>query len=469
MDKRDLFDAKQRRMTTDPVEGLVMRMSIPTIAIMMISAMYNMADTYFVGRLGTSATAAVGVSFAFMAIIQAVGFFFGHGTGNFISRQLGAGRFDIATHMAGTGFVSAWLAGAVIGGVGLMFIEPLATLLGSTPTILPHAVDYLTFILIGAPWMASSLTLNNLLRFQGSAFYGMIGMGTGAVLNVFLDPLFIFVFNMGVSGASLATCISQIASFSLLWHGCSKGGNISIRLSDVRPKLRDYGEIVRGGFPSLCRQGLAAVSTLLLNHMSARYGDAAIAGMSIVQRVVMFANSALIGFGQGFQPVCGFNYGAGLYSRVKQAFWFCNKTSTIILLFMMAIGLAFAPEVIALFRRDDPDVIEIGALALRLQSITLPIMGFMTISNMMLQTIGKAVPASLLALARQGLFLLPALYFLTPRLGILGIQLSQPAANVATALLTLPFIVWIMREMAVDAPEKAVGPGAGIEQLISEE
>lgn len=467
MEKSGDFNAKLTRMTTRPVEGLVVRMAGPSIAIMLVSAFYNMADTYFVGALGTSATAAVGVSFALMAIIQAIGFFFGHGSGNYISRQLGAGRFDSATHMAGTGFVSAWLAGALIAVSGLFFIEPLAKGLGSTPTILPHALEYLTFILLGAPWMTSSLMLNNLLRFQGSAFYGMIGVGSGAVLNVLLDPLFIFTFGMGVSGASLATCISQFVSFCLLWVGCSRGDNIAIRFSGIRPRLGDYLEIARGGFPSLCRQGLAAVSAMVLNHTAAQFGDAAIAAMSVVQRVIMFANSALIGWGQGFQPVCGFNYGAGLYSRVKRAYWFCVKTSTVFLLVMATLLIIFAPNVVAVFRPDDPLVISIGSGAMRFQAMTMPVLGLMVLTNMMLQTMGKAVPASFLAMAGHGLFLLPALLLLTPWLGVLGLQLAQPVTTSATFLVTLPFIVWIMRELAVDAPNKAADPELVLEPVDS--
>lgn len=465
----DNFNAKLHRMTTQPVEGLVVRMAVPTITIMLISAFYNMADTYFVGNLGTSATAAVGVCFSLMAVIQAIGFFFGHGSGNYISRRLGAGRFDEATHMAGVGFISAWLAGALLAVTGLAFIQPLALLLGSTPTILPHAVEYLTFILIAAPWMAATLTINNLLRFQGSAFYGMIGVGSGAVLNVILDPIFIFGLDMGVAGASLATCISQFVSFCLLWRGCARGGNIAVHVFGTKPKLQDYREILRGGFPSLCRQGLAAVSALVLNHTAGQFGDAAIAAMSIVQRVIMFANSALIGWGQGFQPVCGFNYGAGLYSRVKRAYWFCIKSSTIFLLVVAGIAIALAPGVIEIFRRDDPEVIAIGSVALRFQAMTMPVLGLMVLTNMLLQTIGKAVPASLLAMAGHGLFLLPALLLLTPWLGILGLQLAQPVTTLATMLLSIPFIFWIMRELAVDAPNKKADPELLVEQIVQGE
>ncbi|MCD8140108.1 MAG: MATE family efflux transporter [Planctomycetaceae bacterium] len=446
MENSEQFAAKLHRMTTEPVERLVVKMAIPTIIIMMISAFYNMADTYFVGSLGTTATAAVGVSFSFMALIQAVGFFFGHGAGNFISRQLGARNFDNASRMAVTGFASALTTGAVIAVLGLLLIRPLAIGLGSTPTILPQATEYLRFILLGAPWMAGSLALNNLLRFQGSAVYGMVGVASGAILNVVLDPLFIFVFGLGVAGASLATMISQFVSFCLLFIGCARGGNIAIRFRNFSLRLRDFREILRGGLPSLCRQGLASIAVVTLNRLAGGYGDAAIAAMSVVMRVYWMASSALIGWGQGFQPVCGFNYGAGRFDRVKAAFRFCVKTSTVVLVVLAAVGIIFAPDIIVRFR-DDPEVVMIGSLALRFQCAVMPLNGWVIMNNMMLQTIGKAVPATILALARQGLFLMPLLVLLTPTLGVLGIQAAQPLADLLTFLLSLALGIRVLRNM----------------------
>jgi putative MATE family efflux protein len=412
---------------------------------MMISALYNAADTFFVGSLGTSATAGVGVAFPLMAIIQAVGFFFGHGSGNYVSRRLGAQKFDDASRMAATGFVSALVCGASISALGLAFIGELAVFLGATPTILPHSRDYLFYILLGAPWMTGSLMLNNLLRFQGSAFYGMIGMTSGAILNVVLDPIFIYLLNMGAGGAALATMISQFVGFCLLLVGCSRRGNIHILLRDFSPHLALYREIFRGGVPSLFRQSFASIATICVNRMAGGYGDAAIAAMSIVTRVTMLANSAVIGLGQGFQPVCGFNYGARLYGRVKRAFWFCVKAATVVLTLTAIVCWIFAPEIIAIFRRDDADVIRIGAFALRLQFTAVPMMGWVNLSNMMLQTMGKSMSASALALARQGLFLLPLLYILTHFLGLLGIQTSQPIADAVTFVFSIPLYIAVSR------------------------
>ena len=441
------LDAKHIQMTTQPVEKLIGRLALPSIAIMLVSSFYNMADTYFVGSIGTSATAAVGVVFSLMAMIQAIGFFFGHGAGNYISRELGAQNVEMASQMAATGFFSALIAGCVITIAGLLNMEPLAMALGSTQTILPHAKEYMTYILLGAPFMAASLMLNNLLRFQGSSFYGMIGMVTGAIVNIALDPLFIFVFHMGVSGAGLATFLSQVISFVLLLNGCMRKDNIRIRFRHFKPSMAAYKEMFRGGTPSLCRQGLGSIGVICLNQRAGLYGDVAIAAISIVQRVTMFAGSALLGFGQGFQPVCGYNYGAKLYARVKQAYRFCIKVSTIALIALAGAGLVFAPQIITFFRQDDIEVIQIGSLALRMQCAVFPLLGYVIINNMMMQTMGKAVRASILAMARQGLFLIPILFLLSPIFGLLGVQMSQPVADIATFILTIPLSRSIFKEM----------------------
>lgn len=441
-------EEKYRHLTGDPVEGLVCRLAVPSMVSMLVTAFYNMADTFFVGMLrNNSATGAVGVVFSLMAVIQAVGFFFGHGSGNFISRTLGGHHPEEAGQMAATGFFCALATGGVIAVLGLLFLDPLARALGSTETILPYARDYMRFILIGAPYMTASLVLNNQLRFQGSAVYGMVGIASGAVLNIGLDPIFIFTLDMGVAGAALATILSQLVSFCLLLVGCTRGGNLHIRISNVRLQKRFFREILRGGLPSLARQGLSSVAAICLNHAAQPYGDAAIAAMSVVSRIMNFASSALIGFGQGFQPVCGFNYGAQLYGRVRRAFWFCVKVSTVCLVVIAVAGACFSSQLIALFR-DDPVVVEYGATALRLQWLSFPTVGFVTMSNMMLQTIGRTRPATVLAMGRQGLFFLPFILVLPGFLGMLGVQLSQPLADLLTFVIAVPIQLHVLGQMA---------------------
>lgn len=429
-------DEKYRMMTEAPIPGLIGKLAVPTIISMLVTSFYNMADTFFVGRIGTSATAAVGVAFPVMSIIQALGFFCGHGSGNSISRKLGAQKNDAAEELAATGFFGGLLLGALVLIFGLLFLTPLSRILGSTDTILPYTKEYLSIILIGAPWMTAQFVLNNQIRFQGNAFYAMIGVGTGAVLNIILDPILIFGFRMGISGAALATVFSQLISFFLLLAGVHFSGCIPIRLKNVRFHRERLREIAGGGLPSLFRQGLGSVATMTLNIAANPYGDAAIAAMSVVSRIFMFAISALIGFGQGFQPVCGFNYGAKKYGRVREAFWFCVKVSTIFLFALSILGFLLSGHLIGIFR-DDPEVIRIGTAAVRFQCATLILNGWIVMNNMMTQTMGKTFYASLLASARQGLFFIPILLILPRILGLIGIQSAQAAADLFAFLLSV--------------------------------
>lgn len=441
------IDAKYTKMTQDPIPKLIISLAIPSIISMVITSIYNMADTYFVGQINTSASASVGVSFSLMALVQAIGFTMGMGSGNYIARLLGQKNLEDAGKVAATGFFTTFGIGVVFSILGWVFLDPLVRLLGATPTMLTYAKDYVRYILFGVPFIMSSYVLNNILRFQGSAYYSMFGIGLGGILNIILDPVFIFGLNLGTGGAAIATSISQFISFCLLLYASGKGGNLKIRFKNICPKWELYKEILRTGIPSFYRQGLASVTVIVLNHTAGPYGDAAIAAMSIVGRVFHFGVSALLGFGQGFQPVCGFNYGAKLYKRVLEAFWFCIKVAAIALLIIAIIGFIFAPQIIALFRRDDPEVISIGTLAMRLQCIFFPLSAWIVINNMLFQTIGKSKEASIIALARQGLFFLPLILILPLIFGLLGIQLSQPIADIGTFLLSIPMSIRITNEL----------------------
>ncbi|MBQ3554563.1 MAG: MATE family efflux transporter [Clostridia bacterium] len=448
MDTKDKFGM----MTTMPVEPLIVRLAIPTMISMLVSAFYNMADTYFVGKLSTEATAAVGVVFSLQAVIQALGFYFGHGSGNFISRVLGQKKEKEASEMASTGFFSAFLVGILLMVLGLVFAEPLSELLGATPTIREDVISYMQIILVGAPFMMVSFVLNNQLRFQGSAVYAMAGIVCGAVLNIVLDPIFIFGFGMGVSGAALATILSQMVSFLLLLVGVARGSNLKLSLKNVKMNVYYQIEIFRGGFPSLIRQGLGSISTMLLNNIAGGYSDAAIAGMSVVTRISMFANSALIGFGQGFQPVVGFNYGARKFDRVRRSFWFCVKSSTGFLVALSVLGAVFAEPLIAAFR-NDAKVIEIGAFTLRAYCVAFPLNSFIVMCNMLFQSTGKTVSASLMASARQGLFLIPCLLVLEGCFGLVGLELSQTVSDFLTFFLAIPLLIWYLKMLAKEETE----------------
>ena len=432
-------------MTTAPVERLIARLAVPTIISMLITTIYNMADTFFIGMISTAASGAVGVSFSIMAIIQALGFFFGQGAGASISQALGSQDTKRANELAATGFFSALICGAAVGVLGLVFMEPLVYFLGATETIYPHCTAYLRLILIGAPWMCASFVLNNLLRFEGNAFRAMVGLTAGGVLNMALDPLFIFVFDMGIAGAALATIVSQAVSFGILLFQIKKYSAISLRFRDFRPGVRMYSAITRAGLPSLLRQGIASVGTICLNTAARPFGDAAISAMAIIGRITMFSNSAMLGFGQGFQPVCGFNYGAKRYDRVKKGYFFLIKTSVIGLLIFAAVEFGFAEQFVGIFR-DDPAVIAIGAKALRFQCITLVFNSFIISSNMLLQTTGQVVPASVLGVARQA-FLIPCLGLFTGLFGLTGLQMSQPVADTLTFVIAIPMAVKFLRRL----------------------
>ena len=453
-------------MRSAPIRQVIPRLAIPTIFSMLITSIYNMADTYFVSQLGTSASGAVGVTFSAMAIIQAIAFTVGMGSGTNVSRAMGAGDAEEARTYCSVGFFTAVGVGLVIAVVGNLCVNPLVYFLGATETIAPYARAYASYIFYAAPFMMGSFVLNNLLRFQGLATYGMIGITSGGILNMILDPILIFGLKMDIAGAAIATAISQAVSFVILLLQCVlRKDVITVTPRYFRPTAKMYGRILYNGFPSLGRQGIASVSTILLNKAAGFYfdGDAAIAAMSVCGRFVMFVNSTVIGFGQGFQPVCGFCWGAGKYKRVREAFWYCVKVSTVILLVLGAMAFVLARPIVTAFRPDDPDVIRIGTLALRLQLATIPLWGFIVMSNMFTQSIGYGVRSTIISTARQGLFLIPMLLILPPvfeRLpqtaGLLGIQLAQPVADVLSLGLTLVIVTGILRKLQT-MPDKDNG------------
>ena len=427
MKGRDNFEY----MTAGSVPRTICELAVPTIISMLVTAIYNVADTYFVGRIDTQSTAAIGISFSAMSVVQAFGFFFGHGSGNYISRMLGARKTGHAETMATVGLFSSFLAGTLIAATGMIFLTPICHALGSTDTILPYAKEYLGIILIGTPFMAASLTLNNQIRFKGNAKYAMIGIISGALINIIMDPILIFGFDMGVRGAAIATISGQIIGFAALLFIDRRTGTFSVSFRAFKPTAKAYMEIIKGGLPSLLRQGLLSISTILLNVAAKEYGDSAIAGMAITTRIIYIL----------------FNYGAKLYGRVMDGFWFCVKAGTLFFLTCSILGYIFAPEAVAIFRKEDATVISIGAHALRWQLIALPFGAFTLVSNMMLQTIRKAGRAALLASARQGLFFIPCILVLPHLIGIRGVEMTQAVADILSFMLALPLTISTLKEM----------------------
>ena len=447
------YTTQYDKMTKQPVGSLVIKLGIPTTLSMLVTNIYNMVDTMFVGKLGTSASGAVGIVFGFMSILQAFGFLFGQGAGSIISRRLGNKDEDSASVVASTAFFSSMFMGLLIGILGTVFNTKMVYLLGSTDTILPYAKTYSLFIMAAAPFMTSTFTMNNILRFEGKASLSMVGLMTGAILNMVGDPILMFGLDMGIAGAGLSTAISQFISFCVLLSMFLSGKTQS-KLS-VRKITREFNvlfDIVATGFPSLVRQGLQAVSTMILNQQARIYGDAAVAAMSIVSRISFFIFAVGLGIGQGFQPVCGFNYGARKFSRIKEAFSFTLVAGEVLLGMFAVAGLLFSNQAIAVFR-DDAEVIAFGTPALRYQCMALFLNPLIVLSNMTLQSTGQRAWATFLSMMRSGLYLIPMIYILTYTMGARGIQLAQPVSDVLSFATALPVIVNFIRKLPEDERE----------------
>ena len=441
-------EAKYIQMTETPMPKLVTSMALPAMASTLITTVYNMADTFFVSQIGTSASAAVGVVFAVMSLIQALGGGFGMGAGSIISRKLGEKKDDEASLYASCAFFGALSFGAAILIIGLVFLEPLMRLLGATDTMLPYAKDYARYIFIAAPIMCSSFVLNNVMRSQGKAVMAMVGMSLGGVLNMALDPLLIFTFDMGISGAAIATALSQLISYIVMWiMFTSRESIVRISPSRLSRKAGDYLAILKIGFPTMCRQGLASVASALLNVQASVYGDAAVAAVTISNRVYLFVRNIVLGIGQGFQPVAGYNFGAGKLKRVKEAFRFSVAVATVICLVFGGLIWFNAESVISWFRADDAEVIAIGTTALRFVAAVIPFMAFSTFVNQLYQCLGFAKQATVLASSRQGIFYVPFIFILPALFGLTGVQMAQPMSDLCTFFLCIPFQIWFFRKV----------------------
>lgn len=440
-------DPQFKLMTTEPVSRLIPRLAVPTVLSMMITGVYNTADTYFVSQLGTSASAAVGIVFSLMAIIQAIGFTLGMGSGSIISRRLGARDIKAANVCGSSAFVAAVVYGVTLSAVCLANLNGLVKLLGATPTIVPYATDYAMWILFGAPIICSCFVMNNVLRSEGHAAFSAIALTSGGILNMLLDPLFIYSFNLGTSGAALATVASQTTSFLIfIQFFIRKKGTVSLGVKYVSLKLKTYADIMTTGIPSLFRQGLASVATIFLNTSAGLYGDAAISAMTIATKVVMLCGSLMIGIGQGFSPVAGYNYGAGLYKRVKAAWKWTALVSTCLLLFLGGMIFAFAPQIVRWFRNDD-QVVSVGVFALRAQALSFPLHALIISINMLMQSCGKKLQATFLSLNRQGIYFIPLVIVLPKIMGLTGVEISQACADILSALTAIPYLLLFFREL----------------------
>jgi len=480
----DTGEKKYIKMTTEPVEKLVAKLAVPTVISMLVTSFYNLADTFFVRQLQhDSMVAAVGIVLPLMAIIQAIGFFCGQGSGNYISRAYGRQDYKSAEKMASTGFFFALIFGGIITVLGLLFRDGLVWVLGAkTEATVNNTMAYMVYILIAAPFMCGSIVLNNQLRLQGNAFFAMIGLTSGALVNIILDPLLIYApgqlildgalrvpfgAGMGVAGAACATAISQATSFVLLLLGLSRSDNVKIRFKNFTPNLYYLKGITQGGLPSLARQGMGSVATACLNHAVGLYLDtdilieAAQAALTGVNKIMHFLASALIGFGQGFQPVCGFNYGAKKYDRVRKAFFFCIKVGLVVMCSLSVLGSVFAEEITHVVVGSSREAAEIAAFCFRAQLIVMPLQVWIIISNMIMQNIGLTVSATIVAMARQGISFVPAVFVLpliTNAMGagsLLGLELAQATADIIAFMIALPLGLSVLRKLKKLEAEQA--------------
>lgn len=453
--QRALQEEKLHRIVEQPVGGLICRLAVPTIITMLISSLYNLVDTYFVSKLSDGAVAAVGIVYSLVCFTQAVGYYFGQGSGNYISRALGSGDSHDAREMAEIGFSYSFLCGTLIAVAGLIFLTPLCRILGAPAEILTETKTYCSIILLGTPFIVSSLTLNCQYRFQGNAFSSMLGICVGAVLNVILDPIFILPWGFGleIAGAAWATVLSQVVGFFVLFFQSKTRGNIPLRIRVPKMTRAHFRHINAGGLPSLFRQGFASVSLAVLNLVAKPFGIGIVAAMSVVSRIMNTAVALPTGLGQGFQPVCGMNYGARQYRRVRKAFRFTVLLALGVCVVCAATGLIFSEQLISVFRGQNSgsEVLTYGVPALCYQCLTYPLLAFLILTNMMVQTMGKAFSGTFLAVARTGLFFIPAVLLLSHFLGRTGILFAQPCSDLLAFVCALA--VWIRTDRELRRPD----------------
>lgn len=447
----DLSEMQHDRMLFTPMPRLILGLSAPSVASMLVTVVYNTADTWFVSQISTSASAAVGVVFAIMAIIQAVGYGLGTGSGSLISRKLGEKKNDEAESFAASAFFAALLFGFMVSVIGLTFLKPLLRLLGASDTMLPYACDYAKYILLSAPVMCASFALNNALRAEGEAILSMWGLCIGGILNMALDPLLMFKCGFGISGAGIATAISQCVSFLILLLVMQFGNSI-IRISweNVSRSLSTYVLILSTGFPTICRQGMSSVASALLNVQAVAYGDAAVAAVTIANKIYLLIRNVILGIGQGFQPVAGYNFGAGNLHRTKEAFRFTCILGTVVCMIAAVLTAYYSTQLVGWFR-DDAVVIEIGRVTVLFFCAVMPFMAYSTFVNQMYQCLGFKIPATFLASCRQGVFFIPIILIAPMIFGLRGVQCAQPLSDFCTFLISIPFqIEFFKKHLSTD-------------------
>ncbi len=451
---------RQLMMANEPIHKIIPRMAVPTIIAFLINSIYSLADTYFVSSLGTNATAAVSVNASLDQLIMMCGSMLAVGANSYIARLLGQGDQKKASQVLSTSFFSAAALGTLLMVFGILFMTPMVRLLGATPTCEEYSVEYATYVLMAAPFMACNFVMNQCLRSEGSATLSMIGMGIGGVINCILDPIFIFNLDMGVAGASLATAISKWISFAILvFPYITRRSVLRLSIRNFHPSRDIVSKVVSMGSSSMFRSGLAVVTGIMLNDLAGNISDSVLAGIGVTNKIMMFPFGIILGFGNGFQPVAGFNWGAKRYDRVEESYRFSSRVALIGSVVMAVILAVFADPIIVLFAGTDLEMRKLGALCMVTQCIALPIHAWVAIVNMLCVGLGNAKGAFLLATARQGSCFVPILYPLAWAFGAYGVASVQALADLLTLALAIPIAVSMtkkIRQTKQDALEEYV-------------
>ena len=435
-------------LLNEPISRVIPKMAIPTIVAFLINSVYSLADTYFVSSLGTNATAAVSVNSSLDQLIMMCGSMLAIGANSYIARLLGQGEDKKASQVLSTSFFTAGGLGLTLLIFGSIFMRPMVRLLGATPTCEQYSIDYASYVLLAAPFMATSFVMNQCLRSEGSATLSMVGMGFGGILNCVLDPIFIFGFDMGVAGASLATAISKVVSFSILiFPYITRRSLLHLSIHNVCYSRDIVSTVISMGSSSMFRSGLAVVAAIALNDLAGNISDSVLAGIGVCTKIMMFPFSIILGFGSGFQPVAGFNWGARRYDRVEECYRFASKVALIGSIIMAAFVAIFADQIILIFAGSDPEMRAIGRWCMWSQCLALPIHGWVAVVNMLCVGLGNAKGAFLLSTARQGTCFLPILYPLAWLMGAYGIASAQAAADILTLVLAVPMIIAMTRKI----------------------
>ena len=457
MAKKDPARQEQRRMLmlNEPVHKVIPKMAVPTIISFLITSIYNLADTYFVSSLGTNATAAVSVNGSLDQLIMMCGSMLAVGASSYIARLMGEGKDEKASQVLSTAFFSAFALGLLLTVFGSIFMLPMVRMLGATPTCEQYSVDYATYVLLAAPFMASNFVMNHCLRGEGSATLSMVGMSFGGILNCILDPIFIFTLDMGVAGASLATAISKLVSFAILvFPYLTRRSMLHLSIRNVLYNRDIIGNVVSVGSSSMFRSGLAVVSAILLNDIAGNISDSVLAAVGVCNKVMMFPFGIILGFGQGFQPVAGFNWGARRFDRVQASYRFSSRTALIGGAIMAALLIIFADPLIVAFAGTDPEMREVGRLCIILQCIALPLHGWVAVVNMLCAGLGNARGALLLSTARQGTCFLPILYPMAYFFGVNGVASVQAVADMLTLIPAIPLALVMMKRIRLAREEE---------------